>query len=61
MIDIINKAIEESDLLFLDNELIKPYTFDGEILSYRNLVSDEDMVVNVECDVKIVSYEEGIN
>lgn len=56
---IINKAIEEADLLFLDDSLIKPYELKGKKLSYMELSNGVKMFCNID-NVSIKSYEDGV-
>ena len=55
----INKAIEEADLLFVDDVLVKPYTLEGKKLGYNDLSTGEDCFCNID-NVEIKGYEEKV-
>ena len=57
-VNIINKAIEEADLIFLDGGLIKPYVIDDNELFYLDMVMYENKFVKL-CELgEVKAYEQ---
>lgn len=57
-VDIINKAIEEADLVFLGEGLIKPYVIDDNELFYLDMVTYENKFVKL-CELgEVKAYEQ---
>ena len=52
----INKAIEQDDLLFVDDTLVRPSLLEGNKLEYMNMSTLEYELCNLE-EVEIKSYE----
>ena len=53
---IINVAIEQDDLLFVDDTLVRPSLLEGNKLEYMNMSTLEYELCNLE-EVEIDSYE----
>jgi len=56
---LINKAISEADLLFIEDMLTRPTDFDGVNVFYREICTGEKFVADVNDLEKVQSYEEG--
>ena len=54
--EIINKAIEQDDLLFVDDTLVRPSLLEGDKLEYMNLNTFEYELCDLT-EVEIKSYE----
>ena len=53
---LINKAISESDLLFVNGTLVKPYSVEGDHLFYHDISIGKDEVCSLQF-AEVESYE----
>ena len=56
-LDIINKAISEADLLYVEGELVKPYSLENGNLFYLNLSTMENETQDISL-LKVSQYEQ---
>ena len=57
---LIVKAVEEADLLFIDKALVRPFDCDGVGVWYQDLQSEEKFWSDINDLTEVTSYEDCV-